>query len=267
MVWAEDVMAGIRRMGSAVIMGNAVGGDGSIAEVSFLGWQHVPGCMQQNERCVHGVVAMAAYVGPDLQGEEMEKMRTEKNEVKKMNDVMTTKEVLVMGASAMTIGKKTMATGMHMVAMELVAVVQLLVADGSVPGGESTKIVPTVGVIMNGELDGVCEWEMYKKSFELAQNMTAVAAAVVAMSVGSVVADLAVLVAWPMWSDHIDRADDSTDDADGAAEDAVVTVEMTAMLTTTEAAVVAEDAEESAVETTTAAAAAEKATAAAMKQQ
>ena len=33
MVWAEDVMAG--RMGSAVIRGNSVGGDGSIAEVNL----------------------------------------------------------------------------------------------------------------------------------------------------------------------------------------------------------------------------------------
>ena len=40
MVWAEDVMAG--RMGSAVIMDNAVGGDGFIAAVNFF-CDHVGG--------------------------------------------------------------------------------------------------------------------------------------------------------------------------------------------------------------------------------
>ena len=40
MVWADDVVAG--RMGSAVVMGNVVGGDGFIAAVNFF-CDHVGG--------------------------------------------------------------------------------------------------------------------------------------------------------------------------------------------------------------------------------
>ena len=82
------------------------------------------------------------------------------------------------------------------------------------------------------------QWEMSKKGFELAQGMTAVVAG---MAVGSVVADLAIVEVLSIWSNHIDKANNAT-------EDAAVAAEMTA--TTAEAAEleVAGDVEELAME-------------------
>ena len=247
MVWAEDVLAG--RMGSAVFVDNAVGGDGFIAEVTFSF-----GVRADDKKKVErdewrremdvawrsGRVGWLAYVAFR---EKMKTNREEKNEVKKVNEAkMERNEVKPMVAEAMVMDEELTVTGL--VAAGLGGMMQLEAACGTVAGewaigsmAGSDGDAAVAEVTRSQQQQQRLQWEMFKKGFELAQGMTLVVAGMV---VGSVVADLAILEVLSIWSNHIDKANDAT-------EDAAVTAEMTA--TTAVAAEVADDAKEPAMET------------------
>ena len=166
MVWAEDVMAG--RMGSAVCMSNAVGGDGFIAEVAFFFFGvradgSNGGRAERGERRRQGIDGFEAEFGWGATLRQMDAMDKgdAKNDAK--NDA---KMMMKTGEKMMKIDEKTMKTDEKTIVMargrwrwrDRWVIRWLLV-------GSMVMVVTT-----SGGFGAMSEWEVFKKSFELAQN-------------------------------------------------------------------------------------------------
>ena len=167
MVWAEDVMAG--RMGSAVCMSNAVGGDGFIAEVAFFFFGvradgSNGGRAERGERRRQGIDGFEAEFGWGATLRQMDAMDKgdAKNDAK--NDA---KMMMKTGEKMMKIDEKTMKTDEKTIVMasgSVAVAVARSVGDLVVAGG-LVMVVTT-----SGGFGAMSEWEVFKKSFELAQN-------------------------------------------------------------------------------------------------
>jgi hypothetical protein len=222
MVWAEDVMAG--RMGSAVIRGNSVGGGGFIAEVNLFcdqgGSTYWDVCSRVIDECMEGWswrLGVEGVRAGDAATTKAQQRFEKENEV--VDAKMRKNEVVTMGAETMSVDEKTRA--MQLVVTELVVATQLMATDCVGAGCEWTiaSSVVQMFVQMRCELDGVREWEMLRKWFELAQSVAVMG--VSGMAVGAVLADLTIFEALSIWSAHKKNEKTAVKAAADAAEKAV----------------------------------------------
>ena len=105
MVWAEDGMAG--RMGSAMIRGNSVGGDGFIAEVNLFcdqgGSTYWDVCSRVKEECMEGWSWRRGVEGVRAGNAATTKVQRYEKENEVVGAKMRTNEVVTLGAETMSV--------------------------------------------------------------------------------------------------------------------------------------------------------------------